>query len=103
LCFPDRVLQPVCPDWPWTTIFLFSTSQVARITGVSHRHLAPGIFLNGKFHLIRNRMKGSLQLRSPQRTPVHLPGTGSEPRPESWLAWWICQLLYSGSRSPKTD
>jgi hypothetical protein len=33
-------LQTVCQDWPQTVIFLISSSQVARITGVSHWHPA---------------------------------------------------------------
>jgi hypothetical protein len=28
------------PGWPWTTIFPILTSQVARITDMSHQHLA---------------------------------------------------------------
>jgi hypothetical protein len=28
----------ICPGWPWTVILPISTSQVARITGVSHCH-----------------------------------------------------------------
>jgi hypothetical protein len=27
----------LCQGWPWTVIFLNSTSQIARITGVSHQ------------------------------------------------------------------
>jgi hypothetical protein len=30
------VLQTFCPGWSWTTIFLISISQVAKVTGVSH-------------------------------------------------------------------
>jgi TRAP-type C4-dicarboxylate transport system permease large subunit len=30
----------ICPGWLWTLILLISVFCVARITGVSHRHLA---------------------------------------------------------------
>jgi hypothetical protein len=35
--FGDRVSRTVCPVWPQTSILLISVSQIARITGVSHR------------------------------------------------------------------
>jgi hypothetical protein len=38
--FGNRVSQTVYQDWPWTKIILIPTSQVARITGVSHWHPA---------------------------------------------------------------
>jgi hypothetical protein len=38
--FWDRVLWTICPGWLRTMILLISASQVARITGVSHQHLA---------------------------------------------------------------
>jgi hypothetical protein len=38
--FEDEVSQTICLCWPWNTILPISTSQVARITGVSHQHLA---------------------------------------------------------------
>jgi hypothetical protein len=38
--FGDRVSQTVCLGWPQTMILLISASQVAKITGVSHWHLA---------------------------------------------------------------
>jgi hypothetical protein len=38
--FGDGVSQTVCPDWPQNSILLISSSQVARITGMSHWHLA---------------------------------------------------------------
>jgi hypothetical protein len=34
------VSQTICSDWPQTEILLVSASQVARITGMSHWHLA---------------------------------------------------------------
>jgi hypothetical protein len=37
-CFGDEVSQTICPGWPQTSILPISASQVARITGVSHRH-----------------------------------------------------------------
>jgi hypothetical protein len=37
--FGDGVLQMICLGWPWTTI-LSSASQVIRIIGMSHNHLA---------------------------------------------------------------
>jgi hypothetical protein len=42
--FQDRVLWTICLVWLQTSIFLISASWVARITGVSHRHLAPFAF-----------------------------------------------------------
>jgi hypothetical protein len=33
-----------CPGWPQTKILPLSASQVARITGVSHQHLAWHVF-----------------------------------------------------------
>jgi hypothetical protein len=51
--FWDRVLWTICPGWPRTVILLISASWVARITGMSHWHLAyECIFLNLKFYLI---------------------------------------------------
>jgi hypothetical protein len=38
--FWDKVLWTICLGWLWTMIFLISASWVARITGVSHQHLA---------------------------------------------------------------
>jgi hypothetical protein len=38
--FRDRVSWTVCSGWFWTLILLISVSWVARITGVSHWHLA---------------------------------------------------------------
>jgi hypothetical protein len=38
--FNDRVLRTICPGWLRTTILLISASWVARITAVSHWHLA---------------------------------------------------------------
>jgi hypothetical protein len=40
LCFKDRVLQTTCPSWLWTIVLLISSSQVARIAGMNHQHLA---------------------------------------------------------------
>jgi hypothetical protein len=37
-------IRTVHPDWPQTVILLVSVSQVARIAGVSHWHLAPCCF-----------------------------------------------------------
>jgi hypothetical protein len=36
----DVVSETFCLDWPWTTILPISSSQVAKITGVSHQHPA---------------------------------------------------------------
>jgi hypothetical protein len=33
-------LWTICSGWLWTVIFLISASSVARITGMSHQHLA---------------------------------------------------------------
>jgi hypothetical protein len=38
--FQDRVSQTICPGWLWTKILLISASWVARITDLSHQHLA---------------------------------------------------------------
>jgi hypothetical protein len=41
--FGDGFSQTICPGWPGTSILPISSSQVARITGMSHQHLAlPG-------------------------------------------------------------
>jgi hypothetical protein len=46
----DGVSQTICPGWPLTEIFLILASQEARITGMSHWHLAPtGFILNLDF------------------------------------------------------
>jgi hypothetical protein len=37
-CFGGWVSRTICLGWPHTTIFPLSTSQVGRITGVSHWH-----------------------------------------------------------------
>jgi hypothetical protein len=34
------VLRTLCPGWPLTSVLLITTSQVARITSVSHWHPA---------------------------------------------------------------
>jgi hypothetical protein len=49
--FRDGVSQVICPGWPWTMILQTSASQIARITGVSHKHLAKKavIFFKGYF------------------------------------------------------
>jgi hypothetical protein len=39
-CFQDRVSWTICSDWLWTAILLISASWAARITDVSHWHLA---------------------------------------------------------------
>jgi hypothetical protein len=39
------VSRTICLGWPRTVIFLVLASQVAGITGVSHRHLAPLLLL----------------------------------------------------------
>jgi hypothetical protein len=36
------VSQTICPGWPQTMILLISAFQEARMTGVSHQHLAKG-------------------------------------------------------------
>jgi hypothetical protein len=33
-------LVTFCPVWHWTTTFLISASQVAKITGMTHQRLA---------------------------------------------------------------
>jgi hypothetical protein len=38
--FQHSISQTVCLGWPWTEILLIAASRVARITGVSHQHLA---------------------------------------------------------------
>jgi hypothetical protein len=38
-------LWTICPGWPQTLILPISDSQIARITGVSHQHLAWFFFL----------------------------------------------------------
>jgi hypothetical protein len=38
--FGDGVLQTICLDWSWTMILQISTSQVIRIIGMIHQHLA---------------------------------------------------------------
>jgi hypothetical protein len=38
--FQDRISWTIFPDWLWTEILLISASWVARITGMSHQHLA---------------------------------------------------------------
>jgi hypothetical protein len=38
--FQDRFSQTICPSWLRTTILLISASWVAKITGMSHQHLA---------------------------------------------------------------
>jgi hypothetical protein len=38
--FGDGVSHTICLGWPRTLILFISSSQVARITGVSHQHLA---------------------------------------------------------------
>jgi hypothetical protein len=38
--FRDRVSRTICLGWLWTAILLFSATWVARITGMSHWHLA---------------------------------------------------------------
>jgi hypothetical protein len=40
LFFWARVSQTICPGWLGTPILLISASWVARITGLSHQHLA---------------------------------------------------------------
>jgi hypothetical protein len=43
-----RVLQTICPGWPWNLILLISDSQIARITSVSHWCLAMTSFLKSR-------------------------------------------------------
>jgi hypothetical protein len=52
--FLNRILWTVCLGWLWTVILLISASWVARITGVSHQHLAYFIYL---FILVKNAME----------------------------------------------
>jgi hypothetical protein len=42
--FGDGVPPTIWLGWPWTMILPISASQVARITGVSHQHLAYCLF-----------------------------------------------------------
>jgi hypothetical protein len=35
--FGDVDSRTICPDWLWTTIFLISASQVAKISGVFNK------------------------------------------------------------------
>jgi hypothetical protein len=49
--FWDRVSQTICPGWLRTTILLISAYWVARITGMSHWHLASNILLFYRFCL----------------------------------------------------
>jgi hypothetical protein len=44
------VFQTICLSWPLTVILLISASQVARIIGVSHWHLAAFWFLQSTIH-----------------------------------------------------
>jgi hypothetical protein len=46
--FGARVSRTICLGWPGTVILLISTSQVARITGVSHWHPAVCLLYNMK-------------------------------------------------------
>jgi hypothetical protein len=36
--FGDGVWRNICSGWPWTSVFLISTFQIARIWSVSHQH-----------------------------------------------------------------
>jgi hypothetical protein len=47
--FGDGILQTICPGWPQTVIFSISTSQVAKITGLSHWHPVGRDFLETLF------------------------------------------------------
>jgi hypothetical protein len=47
--------RTICPGWLWTAILLISASWVARITGVSHWHTAPGQFWTGLLFLFVSR------------------------------------------------
>jgi hypothetical protein len=38
--FQDRVSKTIWPGWLRTSVLLISVSQIARITGVRHQHLA---------------------------------------------------------------
>jgi hypothetical protein len=42
-------MQTVCPDLPWTSVLLFSASQIARITSMSHQPLAASCFSEDSF------------------------------------------------------
>jgi hypothetical protein len=42
-CLWDGVSWTICPGWPPTLICQISASQEARITGISHLHLAVSI------------------------------------------------------------
>jgi hypothetical protein len=39
-CFGDGVLPTICLGWTWSKNLPISASQVPKITGVSHQHLA---------------------------------------------------------------
>jgi hypothetical protein len=38
--FGDGASWTICPDWSWTVILPISSSQIARIAGMSHSCLA---------------------------------------------------------------
>jgi hypothetical protein len=42
--FGEEVSQSIYPGWPQTLVIPISASPIARITGVSHRHLAGSSF-----------------------------------------------------------
>jgi hypothetical protein len=58
-CYWDGVSETFCPSWLWTTNLPISASQVSRITGMSHQHLA------SLESLMRSQPSFSLHLRFP--------------------------------------
>jgi hypothetical protein len=50
--FRGKVSQTICLGWPPTFILLISASSVARITGMSHWHLAGFSFFTSLQHLL---------------------------------------------------
>jgi hypothetical protein len=65
------VSQTICPCWPWTSIPLFSASQVARITGRSNRPLAPFVGPVELRTMTNTSSKGSTRDLSQAQKPIH--------------------------------
>jgi hypothetical protein len=74
----DGVSQTICPGWPQTLILLTSASQIARIIGMSHWHLATWLILK----------QASLHLPSlweKRVLTVHSLARGTESKRKDWL------------------
>jgi hypothetical protein len=63
----DGVFRTFCQDWLWTSIFLISSSGVARITGMCHWHLTLGRL----FDLTKEADSCALCSRDPKRVKTH--------------------------------